>query len=142
MPSGIVEPIRLNLKDDFMGVGKKEQGEEVAESATKRRALETEKEETEEQKKRKLVCGCGGRCSALFLWTDRVSTKQDHHLEKEKIKEDVTEMNKVFYCDVCNKQYTQALQYDQHLSSYDHHHKKVRADGQRRHEVKSCPKYL
>jgi hypothetical protein len=53
---------------------------------------------------------------------------QDHHLEKEKIKEDVTEMNKVFYCDICSKQYTQALQFDQHLSSYDHHHKKVRQD--------------
>jgi hypothetical protein len=46
-------------------------------------------------------------------------------LEKEKIKEEVTEINKVFYCDICSKQYTQALQYDQHLSSYDHHHKKV-----------------
>jgi len=51
---------------------------------------------------------------------------QDQHLEKEKIKEEVTEINKVFFCEICNKQYTQALQYDQHLSSYDHHHKKVR----------------
>lgn len=46
-------------------------------------------------------------------------------MEKEKIKEEVTEMNRVFFCEICSKQYTQALQYDQHLSSYDHHHKKV-----------------
>jgi uncharacterized protein (DUF1697 family) len=99
----MVEPIRAQLKEDVMGLGKKELEEEVAESATKRKALEIEKEQTAEEKRRKL----------------------DQHLEKEKIKEEVTEINKVFYCDICSKQYTQALQYDQHLSSYDHHHKKV-----------------
>lgn len=104
--SGMVEPIRAQLKEDVMGLGKKELEEEVAESATKRKALEIEKEQTVEEKRRKL----------------------DQHLEKEKIKEEVTEINKVFYCDICSKQYTQALQYDQHLSSYDHHHKKRLAE--------------
>ncbi len=29
----------------------------------------------------------------------------------------------VFYCQLCNKQYTLAMEYEAHLSSYDHNHK-------------------
>jgi hypothetical protein len=30
----------------------------------------------------------------------------------------------VFYCELCDKQYTRSGEYDNHLSSYDHHHRK------------------
>ena len=30
----------------------------------------------------------------------------------------------VFYCAVCDKQYAKVTEYENHLSSYDHHHKK------------------
>jgi hypothetical protein len=50
-----MEPIRAQLKEDVMGLGKKELEEELAESATKRKALEIEKEQTVEEKRRKLV---------------------------------------------------------------------------------------
>lgn len=32
----------------------------------------------------------------------------------------------IFTKQVCNKQYTTAMELEEHLSSYDHHHKKVR----------------
>ena len=35
--------------------------------------------------------------------------------------------NKQFHCELCNKQYASATEIETHLSSYDHHHKKVRA---------------
>ncbi|KAJ4976795.1 hypothetical protein NE237_001901 [Protea cynaroides] len=31
---------------------------------------------------------------------------------------------KVFYCDLCNKQYKLAMEFEAHLSSYDHNHRK------------------
>lgn len=32
--------------------------------------------------------------------------------------------NEVFYCTMCSKQYVIVAEYEAHLSSYDHHHKK------------------
>ncbi|KAL6070712.1 G-patch domain-containing protein [Balamuthia mandrillaris] len=102
--SGIVAPIRVDIKEDFLGLGKKEQEETYATEATaKRKTLESEKEETEELKRRR-----------------------EEKVEKEhSIKQEVTEILDVFHCKLCNKQYTNVAQYDAHLSSYDHHHKKV-----------------
>ncbi|CAG14455.1 unnamed protein product, partial [Tetraodon nigroviridis] len=28
-----------------------------------------------------------------------------------------------FYCELCDKQYLRHQQYDNHINSYDHHHK-------------------
>jgi hypothetical protein len=36
----------------------------------------------------------------------------------------VAEMTKNFYCELCDKQYTRIAEYETHLSSYDHNHKK------------------
>lgn len=30
-----------------------------------------------------------------------------------------------FYCELCDKQYVRHQQYDNHINSYDHHHKQV-----------------
>lgn len=30
-----------------------------------------------------------------------------------------------FYCELCDKQYLRHQQYDNHINSYDHHHKQV-----------------
>lgn len=38
---------------------------------------------------------------------------------------DPQEMNKEFFCDICNKQYKNVGEMSNHLSSYDHHHVKV-----------------
>lgn len=38
----------------------------------------------------------------------------------KQIKEEVKEITKVFYCQMCSKQYTKIAEYEVHLSSYDH----------------------
>ena len=61
-----------------------------------------------------------------FFWRFHLHTDRQEIVEKQTaIREDVREMNNVFLCELCNKQYTNIKQYENHLSSYDHHHKKV-----------------
>ncbi|KAK7284462.1 hypothetical protein RJT34_19208 [Clitoria ternatea] len=43
---------------------------------------------------------------------------------EQKIQTEVKEIRKVFYCDLCNKQYKLAMEFEAHLSSYDHNHRK------------------
>lgn len=43
---------------------------------------------------------------------------------EQKIQSEVKEIRKVFYCDLCNKQYKLAIEFEAHLSSYDHNHRK------------------
>lgn len=44
---------------------------------------------------------------------------------EQKIQNEVKEIKKVFYCSLCNKQYKLAIEFEGHLSSYDHNHRKV-----------------
>ncbi|EDQ89510.1 uncharacterized protein MONBRDRAFT_25219 [Monosiga brevicollis MX1] len=44
--------------------------------------------------------------------------------KQEQIQAAVKAQNQVFLCEVCNKQYTKISEYENHLSSYDHHHRK------------------
>ena len=46
-------------------------------------------------------------------------------VREQKIQIEVKEIRKVFYCDLCNKQYKLAMEFEAHLSSYDHNHRKV-----------------
>ncbi|OAO94347.1 hypothetical protein AXX17_AT5G26630 [Arabidopsis thaliana] len=43
---------------------------------------------------------------------------------EQKIQSDVKEIRKVFYCELCSKQYRTVMEFEGHLSSYDHNHKK------------------
>jgi len=43
---------------------------------------------------------------------------------EQKIQIEVKEIRKVFFCDLCNKQYKLAMEFETHLSSYDHNHRK------------------
>lgn len=43
---------------------------------------------------------------------------------EQKIQTEVKEIRKVFYCELCNKQYKLAVEFEAHLSSYDHNHRK------------------
>lgn len=38
-----------------------------------------------------------------------------------------------FYCELCDKQYLRHQQYDNHINSYDHHHKQVALAALTRH---------
>jgi hypothetical protein len=42
---------------------------------------------------------------------------------------------------VCNKQYTTAMELEEHLSSYDHHHKKVTAAQQLQQMLHLQPRF-
>lgn len=102
---GRVDPIRIDLKMDALGVGKAEELMDYHISSTaQRRALDSEKqlEETEEEKLK----------------------RQMETLKKEEVKSDIKETLRAFYCELCDKQYSKISEYEQHLQSYDHHHKK------------------
>ncbi|MCO5587135.1 hypothetical protein L7F22_041082 [Adiantum nelumboides] len=100
---GMVEPIRAKSRDAKLGLGKQEQDDYyTAEENVHRKKLEVELEETEELLKRREV-----------------------EAEREqKIQSEVKEIRKVFFCELCNKQYKLAMEFETHLSSYDHNHKK------------------
>ncbi|KAE8010400.1 hypothetical protein FH972_006771 [Carpinus fangiana] len=100
---GIVEPIKSGIRDPKLGVGKQEEDDFfTAEENIQRRKLEVEVDETEEHAKKREVLA----------------------EREQKIQTEVKEIRKVFYCDLCNKQYKLAMEFEAHLSSYDHNHRK------------------
>ncbi|XP_021734554.1 G patch domain-containing protein 8-like [Chenopodium quinoa] len=100
---GITEPIKSGMRDPKLGIGKQEEDDYfTAEENIQRKKLEIEVEETEE-----------------------VARKREVLAEREqKIQTEVKEIHKVFFCDLCNKQYKLAMEFEAHLSSYDHNHRK------------------
>ncbi|KAI9249825.1 hypothetical protein EDC94DRAFT_323564 [Helicostylum pulchrum] len=102
---GRIDPIRIELKDDALGVGKAhELNTHHVESTSKRKALDSEKqlEESESQKQE----------------------REFRAKKKQAIAKELQEVKRAFYCELCDKQYKKVSEYDQHLQSYDHHHKK------------------
>eukprot|EP00727_Mastigamoeba_balamuthi_P006692 m51a1_g2643 hypothetical protein (243) ;mRNA; r:602938-604156 len=101
--AGRVDPVTATQNEGKMGLGKKEEHEErLASAVAHRPLLLTEMELSEEQK------------THLELKA----------LRDDLIKEEVTESTRPFYCELCDKQYKKITEYDAHLNSYDHHHKK------------------
>ncbi|KAL5676590.1 hypothetical protein ACJX0J_012721, partial [Zea mays] len=100
---GILEPIRADMRDAKLGVGKQEEDDFfTSEENVQRKKLNIELEETEEHiKKREVIA------------------EREH-----KIRSEVKEIQKVFFCNLCNKQYKLAHEFESHLSSYDHNHRK------------------
>ncbi|XVF05884.1 hypothetical protein REPUB_Repub06bG0000500 [Reevesia pubescens] len=100
---GIIEPIRSGIRDPKLGIGKQEEDDFfTAEENIQRRKLDIEVEETEEHAKKREVLA----------------------EREQKIQTEVKEIRKVFYCELCNKQYKLAMEFEMHLSSYDHNHRK------------------
>ncbi|KAJ8504082.1 hypothetical protein OPV22_004968 [Ensete ventricosum] len=100
---GIVEPIKAGIRDPKLGVGKQEEDDFfTSEGNVQRKKLDIELEETEENiKKREVIAE-----------------------REQKIQSEVKEIKKAFYCNLCNKQYKLAMEFESHLSSYDHNHRK------------------
>lgn len=103
---GRVDPVRIDVKEDVIGIGKAQEEQAYHESSTaKRKALGSEKqlEETEEERQ-----------------------QRESKAEKQQlIAEELKQVKRAFYCELCDKQYSKIAEYEQHLQSYDHHHKKV-----------------
>lgn len=100
---GIVEPIKAGIRDPKLGVGKQEQDDFfTSEENVQRKKLDVELEDTEEHARKREVLA----------------------EREQKIQTEVKEIRKVFFCDLCNKQYKLAIEFEAHLSSYDHNHRK------------------
>ncbi|XP_023740994.1 uncharacterized protein LOC111889089 isoform X1 [Lactuca sativa] len=100
---GITEPIKSGIRDSKLGVGKQEQDDFfTSEENIQRKKLDIEVEETEETAKKR-----------------EVMADREHKIQTE-----VNEIRKTFYCELCNKQYKLAVEFEGHLSSYDHNHRK------------------
>lgn len=46
--------------------------------------------------------------------------------KEQRLAETLMEMRRSFYCQLCDKQYYKYSEYDNHLNSYDHHHRQVK----------------
>ncbi|KAI8339948.1 hypothetical protein BC941DRAFT_318413, partial [Chlamydoabsidia padenii] len=102
---GRTDPIRIDLKQDSLGIGKAEQDQEYIESsASKRKALDSEKQ--------------------LGETTVERQQREDKATKQYEIQQELKNVKRAFYCELCDKQYNKISEYDQHLQSYDHHHKK------------------
>jgi hypothetical protein len=103
--AGRIDPIRIELKDDALGVGKAhELNTNHIESTSKRKALDSEKQLEESESQR--------------------MEREFRAEKKQTIEKELQEVKRAFYCELCDKQYKKVSEYDQHLQSYDHHHKK------------------
>ncbi|CAM9514704.1 unnamed protein product, partial [Laminaria digitata] len=100
---GITVPVVLRSQVASLGLGKSAEDDKFTdEAARERKKLDSEVVETKEMKTKRL----------------------EKAVREETIKEQVQEMNKEFFCDICNKQYKNVGEMSNHLSSYDHHHVK------------------
>ncbi|KAG5176836.1 hypothetical protein JKP88DRAFT_249228 [Tribonema minus] len=107
---GIREPITIREESTGLGLGKASEYDAVTAEATRsRKLLTSEKVESAEEAQRRAAEGA----------------------QLEKTRADVREMNRMFYCEDCDKQYKTVGEFANHLSSYDHHHKKRLVDLQK-----------
>ncbi|RYR02023.1 hypothetical protein Ahy_B06g080876 isoform C [Arachis hypogaea] len=130
---GIIEPIKSGMRDPRLGVGKQEEDDFfTAEENIQRRKLDIELEETEENVRKREVCLIISFVVVLIFITWWLLLPCFVHIMKiqvlaereQKIQTEVKEIRKVFYCELCNKQYKLAMEFEAHLSSYDHNHRK------------------
>lgn len=103
---GRTDPIRLDYKADSLGVGKAEEEQSYHVSSTaKRKTMDSEKMLEESQAER--------------AYRESKAEKQ------QAIHKEIKDVTRAFYCELCDKQYSKVIDYEKHLQSYDHHHKKV-----------------
>ncbi|KZV77627.1 hypothetical protein PENSPDRAFT_645259 [Peniophora sp. CONT] len=101
---GRVDPVPFYVKHDLTGLGKMSQDVEMIESTvSQRRNLDSERHlrETDEQRR----------------------VREDTVARREDIKMELTSTLRPFYCEVCDKQFQNVAQFDEHTNSYAHHHK-------------------
>uniref|UniRef100_K3WXR3 G-patch domain-containing protein n=1 Tax=Globisporangium ultimum (strain ATCC 200006 / CBS 805.95 / DAOM BR144) TaxID=431595 RepID=K3WXR3_GLOUD len=100
---GIVEPIKMKENLVCLGLGKAEEYDAMNEQATKeRRKLDSEVVET----------------------TEATQVRLEKAARDDQIKSDVKAIESAFFCQDCQKQYKTVKEMENHLSSYDHHHRK------------------
>ncbi|KAF9779776.1 hypothetical protein BJ322DRAFT_1086345 [Thelephora terrestris] len=101
---GRVDPIPFHVKQDMTGLGKYGQDEQMIETTvSQRRELVSERllKESEDQR----------------------AEREDNVARRAYIQSEVAETLRPFYCTVCEKQFKNVAQFDEHCNSYAHHHK-------------------
>ncbi|TBU35043.1 hypothetical protein BD311DRAFT_624846, partial [Dichomitus squalens] len=101
---GRVEPVPFYVKNDLTGLGKANQDVRMIESTvSQRRELDSERQtkETEEQRRQ----------------------REDAVARRAAVQSEISSVLRPFYCEVCEKQFKNVAQYDEHTNSYAHHHK-------------------
>ena len=116
---GIVEPLQLVDASLGYGLGKQEEYDQAADDATRtRKLLDIEVVETEALRRQ----------------------RQEKATREETLKAEIKEMNKEFYCEICDKQYKTVGEFSNHLSSYDHHHTKRLRETKEANRARSASK--
>ncbi|KAI0651646.1 hypothetical protein C8Q79DRAFT_934373 [Trametes meyenii] len=121
---GRVEPVPFYVKNDLTGLGKANQDVRMIETTVShRRELDSEKQikETEEQRRQREV----GYTSLLSFHPSAHASPpaQEAVARRAAVKSEISSVLRPFYCEVCEKQFQNVAQYDEHTNSYAHHHK-------------------
>jgi hypothetical protein len=118
-----VDPIPFHVKNDATGLGKTSQDFRMIETTvSQRRELDSERQrnETEEQRKAREVSVTG---PSFILLVTYYPTSQGDVARRAALQTQISEVLRPFYCTVCDKQFQNVAQYDEHTNSYAHHHK-------------------
>ncbi|KAJ3998452.1 hypothetical protein F5050DRAFT_1744527 [Lentinula boryana] len=101
---GRVDPIPFQMKADSTGLGKVRQDVEMIETTvSQRRELDSERQQKETEDQRR--------------------SRENIVARKSAVAEELSDILKAFYCTLCEKQFQNVAQYDEHTNSYAHHHK-------------------
>ncbi|KAF8971565.1 hypothetical protein BDZ97DRAFT_1651334 [Flammula alnicola] len=101
---GRVDPIPFHVKSDLTGLGKTSQDVRMIETTvSQRRGLDSERQQRESEEQRKL--------------------REDTVARKSALESEISSTLRAFYCTLCDKQFKNVAQYDEHTNSYAHHHK-------------------
>ncbi|KJA25958.1 hypothetical protein HYPSUDRAFT_36804 [Hypholoma sublateritium FD-334 SS-4] len=101
---GRTEPIPFHVKSDLTGLGKTTQDVRMIETTvSQRRGLDSERQQKESEEQRKL--------------------REDSVARKSALESEISSTLRAFYCTLCDKQFKNVAQYDEHTNSYAHHHK-------------------
>ncbi|KAF9557852.1 hypothetical protein CPC08DRAFT_620954, partial [Agrocybe pediades] len=101
---GRTEPIPFHVKSDLTGLGKTSQDVRmIEETVSQRRELEAERQQKESEEQRK--------------------QRENIVARKNALETEISSTLRAFYCTLCDKQFKNVAQYDEHTNSYAHHHK-------------------
>ncbi|PPQ76178.1 hypothetical protein CVT26_009355 [Gymnopilus dilepis] len=101
---GRVDPVPFSVKSDLTGLGKTTQDFKVIEeTVSQRRELDSERQRRENEEQRR--------------------QREDAVAKKVALESEISSTLRAFYCSLCDKQFKNVAQYDEHTNSYAHHHK-------------------
>ncbi|KAF8895044.1 hypothetical protein CPB84DRAFT_1825838 [Gymnopilus junonius] len=101
---GRVDPVPFHIKSDSTGLGKSSQDfRMIEETVSQRRELDSERQRRENEEQRR--------------------QREDAVARKSALESEISSTLRAFYCTLCDKQFKNVAQYDEHTNSYAHHHK-------------------